>query len=754
MRAQDKLEKMVEERTAALAEANKRLEEQVARLREVEAALKVSESQFKEAQRIAHLGNFKRDLLTNLINASDEFCRIFGVNESEPIYAYDTIFNLMHPEDRDLFLKVTQRALNDHEPFELDYRITRPDGSPRFIHVRGEVIADDAGKSVEVRGIAQDITDRKQAEDELRKQKEILQKIFNHIPVMIVFFSEDGHLQLVNREWERIRERTLPEIKQRGLDILTEFYPDPQEFQRAQDIITAGTGEWADFKTRMRDGRMMYTTWAVVHLSDGTRVSIGQDITMRKHAEESLKLFRALMDRSSDAVQVVDQTTLRFLDCNEIAYRSLGYSRGEFLSLSVRDIDPLFDQSRLAALNEEIEKSGFATFESLHRRKDGSTFPVEVSVQVVRLERDYRLAVVRDITERKRAEEAQRASRQKYESLMQSIDGIVWEVDASTFRFTFVSKQAERVLGYPLEQWISEPNFWANHLHPDDRDRAVKFCTEAVARKENHQFEYRMIAADGRVVWFRDIVSVDIMDDQSVRMRGLLVDITEREREKDERTRLLQRLVTAQEEERYRIARELHDQLGQYTAAFMMGLKSLQNSIASTLPEQNQIVKLQELTTQFSKEVRHFSLDLRPTALDDFGLHVALTNYTEEWSERNDIKLDFHSSGLVNQRFLPNIETALYRLIQEALNNVLKHARAQHVSVILENRGDHLLAILEDDGIGFDFEAAFNAAASERGLGLTGMRERIESVGGTLEFESSPGLGTTIVARIPTPSDE
>jgi PAS domain S-box-containing protein len=136
----------------------------------------------------------------------------------------------------------------------------------------------------------------------------------------------------------------------------------------------------------------------------------------------------------------------------------------------------------------------------------------------------------REIAERRRAEEAERASQQQYEALVQSIDGIVWEVDAQTFRFTFISKQAERILGYPLERWLNEENFWAEHLHPDDRNWAVGFCTDAVARRLDHQFEYRMIAADGRPVWLRDIVTVHVLDDQSVHLRGVMVNVSKRKR--------------------------------------------------------------------------------------------------------------------------------------------------------------------------------------------------------------------------------
>ena len=147
-----------------------------------------------------------------------------------------------------------------------------------------------------------------------------------------------------------------------------------------------------------------------------------------------------------------------------------------------------------------------------------------------------------DVTERKRADEererllaSERASfaeavaaQQRFHDLVNSVEGIVWEADVPSFQFLFISKQAERVLGYPVERWLSEPTFWKDHVHPDDRDWALQFCQSATAEKRDHEFEYRMIAADGSVVWLRDLVTVVIEGDRVTRLRGVMVDLTKR----------------------------------------------------------------------------------------------------------------------------------------------------------------------------------------------------------------------------------
>jgi PAS domain S-box-containing protein len=143
------------------------------------------------------------------------------------------------------------------------------------------------------------------------------------------------------------------------------------------------------------------------------------------------------------------------------------------------------------------------------------------------------------------SEEAARIARQNLSDLIGTIDGIVWEADAATFRFTFVSAQAERLLGYPVSAWIDDPDFWASHIHPVDREASVRYCVECTLAGRDHQFDYRMLAADGRVVWLQDRVTVHVVDGRPVTLRGVMVDITERKRaeaalrESEERFRTL-----------------------------------------------------------------------------------------------------------------------------------------------------------------------------------------------------------------------
>jgi PAS domain S-box-containing protein len=229
----------------------------------------------------------------------------------------------------------------------------------------------------------------------------------------------------------------------------------------------------------------------------------------------------------------------------------------------------------------------------------------------------------------------------------------------------------------------------------------------------------------------------------------LKAEVAERLRVEDARRELLRRLVTAQEEERRRISRELHDQMGQQLAALMMGLKTLGVESYGRRSALDTLRQLEVITDELSREVHTLAWGLRPPALDDLGLETALCNYVEEWAERSRVPVDFHSAGFGGSRLPLSHETALYRIAQEALTNVAKHSGADRVSFILERRDGHVLAVIEDNGSGFDVEAVMLSAGKGRRLGLLGMRERAALLGGTINVESASGAGTTLFVRIP-----
>jgi signal transduction histidine kinase len=227
--------------------------------------------------------------------------------------------------------------------------------------------------------------------------------------------------------------------------------------------------------------------------------------------------------------------------------------------------------------------------------------------------------------------------------------------------------------------------------------------------------------------------------------------MTVRRRAEREREQVLRQLMTAQEEERRRISRDLHDQMGQQITGLLLALKALEDADTSKPRMRDHLSRAQALANTISVELHQLALQLRPTSLDDLGLEQALASYVEEWARQARVKLDTHMHGLDRQRLSMPIATTAFRVVQEALTNVLKHARAHSVSLIVERQAHDLVITVEDDGRGFDVEAMLAGISAEDRLGLLGMRERVALVGGTLTFDSTPSHGATVLVRIPIP---
>jgi PAS domain S-box-containing protein len=322
----------------------------------------------------------------------------------------------------------------------------------------------------------------------------------------------------------------------------------------------------------------------------------------------------------------------------------------------------------------------------------------------------------------------------------------VWDWNLETNAVVY-SPRWKQMLGYAEDEIEPHVSAWERLVHPDDVARADE-ANEKVGRGERtYEAEFRLRHKDGHYVHVlsRGFPLRREAGGPVIRIVGTHFDLTERKRTEAERTRseLLTRLVFAQEDERRRIARDMHDQFGEQLTALSLQIGRLKAASASGAELRGEIDALDAIARRLDDDVDELIWQLRPTALDDLGLRAALTNYMHAWSERTHIPAKLHDSGLLHQRLPSEVETTLYRIAQEALNNVAKHASAQHVEIILERRADAVLLIVEDDGLGFE-----PAAISGGGFGLVGMRERAALVGASLEIESAPGQGTTVLVRI------
>ncbi|SEH62567.1 PAS fold-containing protein [Methylobacterium sp. 275MFSha3.1] len=295
-------------------------------------------------------------------------------------------------------------------------------------------------------------------------------------------------------------------------------------------------------------------------------------------------------------------------------------------------------------------------------------------------------------------------------------------------------------------------------VDPEDRGRLSEALRRSLAEGTPLDVEFRVTQESREPRWVRVAGRVPQLHEHTPAglIYGVVSDIEPRKRAEAERFALLRRLGEAQENEQRRIARELHDQVGQTVTGLSLGLKSMERLLArgATAEAGRQVEWLQSLAGEIGRDIHRAAVDLRPTALDDLGLREALATLLRDWSQRHGIRADLEFLSEAT-RLPAAIETAVYRIVQEALTNVLKHARAASVSVSVEKRAGEMRVVIEDDGTGFNAdeqrERAGGEAPAKLRLGLSGIRERLSLLSGTLTLESSPGIGTTLFVTIPIP---
>jgi PAS domain S-box-containing protein len=463
----------------------------------------------------------------------------------------------------------------------------------------------------------------------------------------------------------------------------------------------------------------------------------------------------------------------------------------------------------------------------------------------------------------------------EFRTLVDDLRAILWEIDTAARRFTWVSRHAEEVLGYPVAQWLQEPGFWENHMHPEDRESVLARCAQMVIEGMDHQFEYRMIAASGRVIWLRHIVRT-VKDSQGrmTKLRGVMVDITEQReaiqalRENEERFRaafqdspiamsllgcdfrvkavnhafcklvgredheilqltssgfihpddlpksselveqlfsgaipnyklqkryvnatgeiiwvdyfaalvrdsgntrsvlgiaiditeqkraeealheLSARLMCLQEEERRRIGRELHDSTGQNLAALKLNLSRLARAQLS--PDLGSLVADSlQLADRMLVEIRTLSHLLHPPLLEELGLASAIRTYVEGFRTRSGIAVHLEIPQDLG-RYQPELETAIFRIIQEGLTNTYRHSGGKQCWITVQREDHHLRLELRDDGAGLPLQIrdGLKQGTPALGVGLAGMRERARQLQGWLEIEST-GSGCAVRSVFP-----
>ncbi|MFT5139881.1 MAG: PAS domain S-box-containing protein [Lysobacterales bacterium] len=331
------------------------------------------------------------------------------------------------------------------------------------------------------------------------------------------------------------------------------------------------------------------------------------------------------------------------------------------------------------------------------------------------------------------------------QGLVHSAGGILWEAHAGTFRFTFVNDAAERILGYPCERWLNEKNFWRDHIHPFDREMVVREYSDDTRWDHSHRIEYRMIAADGSVVWLDDQVTVIYKNGKPALLRGIMVEITKRKNLMEARRSLSQREGVQVENERRRIAQELQDDYSQRMAFMALCLQTLGEGLPKESSAQQKAVEdIWAQTKLLSTDMHNLAYELAPTSLRQLGLQGAISNLCDKYFKLHALPVDFVFENLP-EHLSDSKAIALYRIVQEALNNVHEHSNAEDALVRLSGVNGNLELVVSDTGEGFD------SSQDDRmqNLGLMGMEERAYMVGGSWSISSIPEQGTEIKVVVP-----
>jgi two-component system CheB/CheR fusion protein len=418
--------------------------------------------------------------------------------------------------------------------------------------------------------------------------------------------------------------------------------------------------------------------------------------------------------------------------------------------------------------------------------------------------RDRQGELEREIVERRRVQQERehlleelRTARARLEAVLRRMPAGVLIADAPSGRIVLANEQMRRIWQRPSPSAEEDPGYHVRELIskdgrpylPHEWPLARSLATGEVVKDEEVRFplgdgEWGTMFVSSSPIRDPDgtiLAAVAVFYDITARKRAeeallraheelegrvaertadlaranesLRAEVAERRLAEQARNELLRRLVVVQEEERVRIARELHDQMGQQLTALKLGLESFEGPPPEDANRAERWRRMLALTRQIGHDMHRIAWELGPAALEEIDLPTALSNYAEEWSGHCGVPVQFQCTGPWEGRLPPQVETTLYRVVQEALTNVAKHAKASRLSLILNRRADDILVIIEDDGVGFDVENGTESTRSGPRLGLVGMKQRVQAVGGVFQVESTPGSGTTVFVRVPVLDD-
>jgi PAS domain S-box-containing protein len=608
------------------------------------------------------------------------------------------------------------------------------------------------------------------------------------LPDAVLIVDAEGRVLETNAAAERLYAIPRAEMIGQPLSALFRYqWLRPEDEALARSAL-ATDGVWrGENAVVRRDGKVLRVEAIVTAERQAGKVvrifAVIRDVTHRR--DEAAAPLQQRVRAVSDSVQEYAIATLDLEGCisswNDGARQLSGYTSDEVIGKSI-SIFYLPEDVAARVPEREMEtarRTGKSEVEGWRVRKDGTRLWINEIMTPLDDPGGTLVGytkVCRDVTERKRAEETLRNSEERvrlileriadYAVFTQTLDGVInsWNSGAQRM-FGYDESEAVgahvRTLFTPEDQELRIP---------EEEIRQARESGKAASDRWLVRKDGSRLFVSGVLVALRDqgvlteLVKIardltegkrleaalreaheELEDNVNARTRELAFEVAERRAAEERARRVLKRLISLQEDERRRIARDLHDHIGQQMTALQLRVGTLRKLAAGHAELEPQLAATERIVQQLDRDLRHFAGELRSSALYTFGLEPALTDLVSLFSSTYGIPASFQSIGLTDRRLAPDIEVNLYRIAQEALNNVHKHARASQVDVVIQRRDGEVVLSVIDDGVGFD-----PSATDRRRLGVIGMRERAALINGHIDIESAPGRGTSVIVSAPT----
>lgn len=567
-----------------------------------------------------------------------------------------------------------------------------------------------------------------------------------------VFIADSrGHYLHANQAGCEMLGYTLDEL--RTLTIPEVLAPDElprlgEQFERlaTRQIIR---NEW---RMRRKDGSIFVGELVGRQLPDGRLQSVLRDITERKTAEDARFRHAAIVESTEDAI-ISKNLDAVITGWNGGARRIFGYSEEEVVGQPITILIPpeLWDEEK--EILERLKAGGHIEhYETIRLTKTGQKVDVSLSISPIK---DSARRIVgfckmaHDITRRKRTEAALCASEGRLRLAQ-------WAAHIGTFDLNLRTgldiwtPETEALYGLPPGGFGGTLTAFENLIHPADRERIIELTRVMIETGQPAEAEWRAVWPDGSVHWIAGRGQVFMGESgEPSRMLGVNMDITERKRAEAALSAMTRKLIEAQEQERARIARELHDDIVQRLVLLALEIGMVQDCSEKPSEVRVQTHELSERAKKISSDIQALSHELHSSKLEYLGVVRGMKSWCNEFSERHGMVVEFKSSGSLNA-LAPEISLCLFRVLQEALRNAAKHSGVKRIEVQLMEHANEIHLTIEDRGNGFDVEAARQGP----GLGLTSMQERVRLADGTIEIQSDAVGGTTVRVRVPISSEQ